>query len=537
MNPFQQYLDLGWKLCRIEPGTKGPKTKGWNALENAVKSAEGLQGAGLLHAYSGTCAIDIDDMAISERYLQLHGIDLMELLMADDAVQISSGTPGRAKLIYRLDTPLRSIKLADDKLELRCATADGLSVQDVLPPSTHPSGRKYTLIGEPALLPALPEKLMQLWKANLTPSTTPAEKAKTGDIEKANFGAVCAELKDLLSRRDPDMHYEDWKDVGMICHHETQAGEEGFQVWNEWSAEGKKYPGEQMLRDKWASFGRSDKPLTIAGLRHSDTAAHDEFQVVTSPAPGAMDFMTGPKVENPYLGKILEDTEWKHLPQPTWIIEEFLPSHGLGCLYGPSKSGKSFLGIDLAISISNGQPWRGLALKPGPVVCIAAEGARGFRMRVDAARDARGLSQARVGVLDASPLMSDPRHITWLIETIKDRYGKVSMVLVDTMAAVIPGTDENSTKDMGKFMAYCHKLSNSLDTFTTLVHHTGKDESRGMRGSSALIGSFDAAWKVSRSDTGVRTIAIAKMKDALDDEVEHNFQLALVNKSCVVEWL
>jgi hypothetical protein len=143
MNPFQDYIDFGWKICRIEPGTKGPRTPGWNNRENAAPSGDGLQAAGLLHAYSGTCALDIDNWEKTEKYLQEHGISLNALWTAPDSVVLDSGTPNRGKLIYATEKPFPSKVFAEGAFELRCATNSGKSVQDVLPPSLHPSGRTY----------------------------------------------------------------------------------------------------------------------------------------------------------------------------------------------------------------------------------------------------------------------------------------------------------------------------------------------------------------------------------------------------------
>ena len=63
-SPFAQYLQHGWKLVPIPPGSKGPNTTGWNLPENTLKSADDLPagyGVGLLHSLSGTMAFDIDD--------------------------------------------------------------------------------------------------------------------------------------------------------------------------------------------------------------------------------------------------------------------------------------------------------------------------------------------------------------------------------------------------------------------------------------------------------------------------------------------
>jgi putative DNA primase/helicase len=172
-------------LCAIPKGQKGPRTPGWNRPENAIRTEEqarGINGSniGLLHEFSGTWALDIDDSTRAASFLAGHSIDLAALLDASDAVQIVSGRPGRAKLLYRLPAncvPLATIKAADGALEFRCA-----GVQDVLPPSIHPdTGQPYAWKGNWRALPAAPAALFELFQylaTKPTPKPTPAADGK-----------------------------------------------------------------------------------------------------------------------------------------------------------------------------------------------------------------------------------------------------------------------------------------------------------------------------------------------------------------------
>lgn len=172
-HPAVEYVrDAGWALIPIPRGSKGPKIKGWNKAPNTIrtpKAAARLNGhnLGLVHEWSGTCAIDVDDLSEARRWLTGRGINLDDLLAASDAVQIVSGRSNRAKLLYRLAKnvkPLPHRKLADGALELRCA-----GVQDVLPPSIHPdTGKPYRWHGDWRKLPTLPPALLSLWRDQST---------------------------------------------------------------------------------------------------------------------------------------------------------------------------------------------------------------------------------------------------------------------------------------------------------------------------------------------------------------------------------
>lgn len=300
---FNPYIAHGWRLCIIEPGRKGPGGKGWNTPERAVRAASEWPigfGAGLCHAFSGTCAIDIDNFDVAADWLAANGINLQELILARDAVQISSGRQGRAKLLYTLPEPLQSIKRAKfeapslkdptktetySAIDFRCATEEGLSVQDVLPPSVHPNtGRPYEwrygddLVGHWSMAPPIPEKLLALWRSEL------GAQHVTVDGPQAPKGAEFTEIRELLKHRDPDGAYEDWLEVGLALHHETKGSRDGLMLWNEWSMGGQKYKGVDDLAPHWASF-RSDvaNAITLGSLRRTAIASLSDFPIASAP--------------------------------------------------------------------------------------------------------------------------------------------------------------------------------------------------------------------------------------------------------------
>lgn len=120
------YIARGIALIKIPKGKKGPTTKGWNEAANAITNQERageLNGnIGIAHAYclpTPTMALDIDNMDRASAWLSARGIDVAELLDADDAVQIVSGRLGRAKLLYRLPAglaPIESLTIKEEVL-------------------------------------------------------------------------------------------------------------------------------------------------------------------------------------------------------------------------------------------------------------------------------------------------------------------------------------------------------------------------------------------------------------------------------------
>ena len=69
-------------------------------------------------------------------------------------------------------------------------------------------------------------------------------------------------------------------------------------------------------------------------------------------------------------------------------------------------------------------------------------------------------------------------------------------VIIDTLARAMAGMEENSAKDMGAAIAGMETISSALDCAVTVIHHSGKDTSRGERGSNSLRGAAEASIEV-----------------------------------------
>jgi len=221
-----QLVANGFALVPIPSGSKGPTKKGWHNPDNLITTPSklpklGASNLGLAHACSTppTSAVDIDAFSPATAWLAARGIDLVSLMEAPDAVGISSGREGSAKLLYRLPIgidPLQSIKISDQHkvcvLEFRCASKNGRTVQDLLPPSTHPMGSTYrwTGAGNPLKIPEIPRSVLNIWQELIKPK--PKQKTlKFDPSARPETPRQIAIVKDLLSHIDADCDYEKWR--------------------------------------------------------------------------------------------------------------------------------------------------------------------------------------------------------------------------------------------------------------------------------------------------------------------------------------
>jgi hypothetical protein len=212
-------------------------------------------------------------------------------------------------------------------------------------------------------------------------------------------------------------------------------------------------------------------------------------------------------------------------PRPTWWIKGVLPRAALIVVYGEAGSGKSAFAYDMVVSLVNGTPWCDRVVQQCRVVWIAAEGAGGHRNRTEALDKAHGLDRARLLTLLDAPDLLDAEQVKELATTI-NASGGADVVAIDTVAQATPGANENSSEDMGMLIAHCRTLHELTGASILLVHHAGKDRTKGARGWSGLRAAVDAEIEITRNGDD-RVARISKMKDG-DDKGRFPFILRVI---------
>lgn len=199
------------------------------------------------------------------------------------------------------------------------------------------------------------------------------------------------------------------------------------------------------------------------------------------------------------------------------LVQGLLTTDGVSCFYGDSNSGKTFAAIDLAASVARGIDWMGRKTQAGTVLYLAAESPKSVENRVQAYQEHHAL-EMQTFVIATSPinLHKDDKDTESIIKTIKmlekEQGQKVRLVVVDTLARVSDGANENSAQDMGPVIARVDAIRKACDVHVMLVHHTGKVADAGARGWSGLRAAVDTEIKVSETSDG-RYAEITKNRD------------------------
>lgn len=211
-------------------------------------------------------------------------------------------------------------------------------------------------------------------------------------------------------------------------------------------------------------------------------------------------------------------SELNQLPSRKYLIKGLFDASGLSVIYGASNSGKTFFGLDVACHIGLHMEWQGKKTKGGKVVYIASEGGYGTKDRLEAFRKHRSIEEyGEVYIIPSSVLLAGVTNdLKCLLESLRS-LGPLDLVVIDTLARAMGGADENSAKDMGSFIKNCDELRSITGAHVMVIHHPGKDEERGARGSSALNAAIDTEIHISQAG-GIITATVKKQRDGKTGE-------------------
>ena len=319
--------------------------------------------------------------------------------------------------------------------------------------------------------------------------------------------------------------WEAWNRIGMAVWRSSGGTGAGLDAWRDWSVRHPSYGGSDNCEARWQNYFDSPPTRIGFGTLYYEARQHNPLFVAPfDPAPnetegdgratdGDLPFETAPAKP-----LILTMRQLDALPPPEWLVEGLVPEKSLVVAFGPPKAFKSFLVLSLALHVAEDRPWFGHAVKQGAVVYIAGEGTGGLSTRLRAMRTAHGISiDAPLYIIRRAVNFRDHNAVTALAKLIRETVGEgvpIRMVVVDTLARAMPGADENSAQEVGLVIAECDWLKDELDTTAFLVHHSGKDETKGARGTSALRGAWDTAFEIRSAGRARAVMTVVDQKEA-----------------------
>lgn len=184
-------------------------------------------------------------------------------------------------------------------------------------------------------------------------------------------------------------------------------------------------------------------------------------------------------------------------PKANWLIKKYMDKGALVVLFGDPGCMKSFLVIDVGLSIATNQEWHGNHIaKQGPVLYIAGEGFEGISRRLFAWSifHKMDLSRVQFFVSTTAAQFLDEKSAIEVENAVNDIYvkhGPPALVIVDTLNRNYGPGDENSGQDMTIFINKMFGLINIYGCTVLVVHHSGTVAKDRARGSCVLRGAAD----------------------------------------------
>ena len=221
-----------------------------------------------------------------------------------------------------------------------------------------------------------------------------------------------------------------------------------------------------------------------------------------------------------------------------WLIHGVLPVKAFAALYGPPGSFKSFIALDMAEAIATGRPWMGNPIeRQGAVLYLCGEGFGGMGARIKACQIHHKTPKgAPIYVirhqLNLRSSAEDFNALMVAIVALVEKTGmEFQLMAVDTLARAFGGGNENDSDAMGAFITTMGKIQEFLNCALMVLHHSGKDTTKGLRGHSSLLGAVDTQLEILRFEEQAKgVISLTKQKDG-EDGVRYGFEMVEVEIS------
>jgi hypothetical protein len=244
----------------------------------------------------------------------------------------------------------------------------------------------------------------------------------------------------------------------------------------------------------WRDGKLEDKPIRSAyryasGEAGGKAAKPEDFPVIV-PELGTI----APKLGTGLLS--LSDFAKLETVSAGYVIKGLLLRASYAEQFGAPGEGKTFVALDQAFSVAAGREWNGRKVRQGPVLYLAYEGRGGMVKRAKALQRKYGNVDVPLYIVGAALNLREKPGRQELGQTIAAMPAKPVLIVIDTVARALMGGDENSAQDVGAFNTAIAALIESTGACVMIIHHSGKDKSKGARGSSALLGAIDTEIEV-----------------------------------------
>lgn len=512
------YAKAGWAVLPLKERSKAPLTK--HGVRDATTDPAQIREWWGQHPAANIGIVPPPDRFVYDVDVAKgkRGADTLESLEAEhgavprDLVQVTGS--GGLHIVMAMEEGRRP----PPALNSAHINVKGHTGYIVAAPSVHPdTGKRYRWEGlDPSgfasAAKAAPMAPDWLWQAARSDST------QSGDSDDLDYltGRLqwpAKRLRKVLNRLDLEEwcdDYHGWLKVGMALHHESQGEDWGLDLWHEFSEESGKYDPDE-LDKRWRGFGKAPgEPIRFVSMVYE---AGMESMLKDSDAPP-----DERKTKSKVTLKRWTAEDVASFNPPVEFVEGLLREGEFSAVIGPSGTGKTFFAYTLGFHVASGREFFGRKVRKRPVIYVGLEGEDGVISR-NRALEIEYREDSLVYILTgAFSMRTDKATLKFVVDVARET--EAGLIIIDTLARAMAGGDENSAQDMGLIIEAAGAIQRATGAHVMLIHHTGKDVTKGGRGSSALKPALDLEVQV-ETEGSIRAATVTKSKNSVDgDRIE-----------------
>jgi hypothetical protein len=307
---------------------------------------------------------------------------------------------------------------------------------------------------------------------------------------------------------------------------------------------------EQALDSMWSVWNeRCDPPWSLEDYDHFAQKVRNAYEFNTSPPGNLTRAYRDAKAREGFTVRVKASPsapasrfkrwtlpELSHRTPPSWLVERVIPELGYAILHGAPSSFKTFLALDISLSIACGVAWRDFLVRPGRVLYMMGEGVFDADRRIKAWCEDRGVSipAGSFEVIEPAPMLrmgSDQE--AFLAEA--ERGGRWDMVVTDTVGRTMAGMNDNAAEHARMFSEFAGSIRDRLGAATLAVTHSPKDRPEVILGSGAFEADADVVLNSVIAHAGKRIDLYQRKQKYAEPWRKLGFECALVGQSMVLK--
>lgn len=218
----------------------------------------------------------------------------------------------------------------------------------------------------------------------------------------------------------------------------------------------------------------------------------------------------------------------RDVPAPVYAVDGLITT-GITILASPPKFGKSWMCMDLAMSVANGTEFLGMATHKQSVIYLALEDGD-FRLKERSMKSANGNDSAGVYLVKEAPILKDGL-LGMIVDLLDSHDDHVGMIIIDTLQKIrgVAGKTEGVYGYDYRELGQLHQFALDKDLALVLVHHLNKggddtDFVSRLNGSTGVSGAADTIITLTR---GKRKDSLTKMSITGRDVMERTLVIQM----------